>query len=165
MSALAKRWWRPELMLVVGIPLLTIAGGAWTLHAVQGDLSADGEHASVRRTAQVQTAELAPDLEAAREGLSAQMLVDRARGEVRVSLPRGAAPRKSLQLDLLHNLSAERDLHVRLRPVAGAWVGKLDPDAGSRWRVVLSEGQRWRLVGTLPRGGAALSLQPALAPP
>jgi hypothetical protein len=31
--------------------------------------------------------------------------------------------------------------------------------------VLADHGQGWRLVGTLPRGGVTLALQPALAPP
>ena len=161
-----RPWWRPELWLVVGIPLLTILGGLWTLYAASGDLSDDGAHAEVRRTAQVQTADLAPDLAAARAGLSAQLQVDRARGEVRVQLPRGIGARDALDLQFLHGLQAGRDLRARLQPHEGAWTAKLAPDAGTRWRVVLADGDRqWRLVGTLPRGAASLALQPALPPP
>lgn len=163
MSA-TRAWWRPELWLVLGIPLLTIAGGLWTLYVASGgDLSDEGAHADVRRTAQVQTADLTPDLAAARAGLSAQLQVDRARGEVRVQLPREADARDAPELQFLHSLQSGRDLRARLQPRDGAWFAKLAPDAGSRWRVVLADGdRRWRLVGTLPRGGAALALQPAV---
>ena len=165
MNAAAKRWWRPELALVLGIPLATVLGGVFTLMLANGDLSADGEHEGVRRTAQMQTADFAPDLAAARAGFSASLRVDRARGEVRVQLPGAAAADADIELQFLHSLQAGRDLRVRLQPRDGAWVGKLAPDAGSRWRVVLADGARsWRLVGTLPRGGATLALQPALPP-
>ena len=162
----ARSWWRPELAVLVGLPLLTIAAGLWTLGVARGDLSADGGHAGVRRTAQVQTADLVPDLAAARAGLSASLRVDRARGEVSVQLPAAAAARGGLDLDFVHSLQAGRDVHARLQPRDGAWVAKLAPDAGSRWRVVLADGEQgWRLVGTLPRGGSELALQPAVSPP
>jgi uncharacterized protein len=160
------RWWSPELALVLGIPLLTIAGGIWTLLLAGGELSSDGDQAGVRRTAQVQTAELAPDLAAARAGLSAQLRVDREHGEVHVWLPRNVTARAAIELDFLHGLDAGRDLQARLQPRDGAWVARLAPEADSRWRVVLADrGRGWRLVGTLPRGEVTLSLQPALAPP
>ena len=161
----APRWWVPELMLVLGIPLAAILGGVLTLIVASGDLSVNGEQEGVRRTAQVQTADFAPDLAAARAGLRAQVSVDRSRGEVRVRLPEGFAAREGLELDFVHSLQRGRDLHARLQAREGAWVASLAPDAGSRWRVVLADGGRqWRLVGTLPRGAATLSLQPALPP-
>jgi hypothetical protein len=161
-----RDWWRPELALVLGIPLATVAGGVVTLMLARGDLSDDGAQAGVRRTAQVQTAELAPDLAAARAGLAAELQVDRARGEVRVRLPRSVAARADLELDFVHALHAGDDLHARLQPRDGTWVARLAPDAGSRWRVVLADREAgWRLVGTLPRDAAVLSLQPALATP
>jgi hypothetical protein len=155
----ARRWWKPELALVLGIPLATIVGGVATLLLVRGDLSANGEQEGVRRTAQVQTADLGPDLAAADAGLRASMQVDRDRGEVRVQLPATVAARDGLELDFVHSLQSGRDLHARLQRRDGDWVAALAPDADSRWRVVLADrGRQWRLVGTLPRGGATLSL-------
>jgi len=163
MSA-APRWWVPELCLILGIPLATVLGGLLTLFVARQDLSDEGARADVKRTGQVQTADLSPDLAAARAGMSARLQVDRARGEVRVSLPPGVLAPAGIELDFVHSLHAGNDLHARLQPRDGAWVGRLAPDAGSRWRVVLGDSQRrWRLVGTLPRGSASLSLQPALA--
>jgi hypothetical protein len=158
------RVWSPELALVLGIPLLTVLGGLATLYLAGGDLSADGEHEGARRTAQVQTADLDPDLAAARAGLSASLRVNRTSGQVRVSLPRAVATDEIIEVEFVHSLHADRDLHARLQSRGGAWVAALAPDAGSRWRVVLSDRARsWRLVGTLPRGDATMSLRPALA--
>ena len=166
MNAPARDWWRPELWLVIGIPLLTVLGGIWTLLAASGELSDDGDHADAKRTAQVQTADIEPDLAAARLGLKGDLQVDRARGEVRVQLPRLVDARDDLELRFVHGLQAGRDLQVRLQPQGEAWVAQAAPSADSRWRVVLADGDRqWRLVGTLPRGAATLALQPALPPP
>jgi len=158
------KWWAPELALVIGIPAATVCGGIVTLVLATVDLSADGEHENVQRTAQVQTADLAPDMAAAQAGLSAHLHVDRSRGEVRVSLPASTGANDELELDFVHSLQSGRDLHARLQRRDGAWVAAIAPDAGSRWRVVLADRERhWRLVGTLPRGAATLSMQPALA--
>ena len=162
----ATRRWSPELLLVLAIPLAALAGGVATLHIADGDLSADGVAEGARRTAQVQQAELDPDLAAARARLSAQLRVDRARGEIRVLLPGARFAKEGLQLELLHSLHARRDLRARLQARDGGWVAALAPDAGSRWRVVLSDPRRrWRLVGTLDRGMQRLDLHPALAAP
>jgi len=161
----APRWWVPELVVMIGIPAASVLGGIVTLMLATGDLSADGEHEGVRRTDQVQTADFEPDFAAARAGLHADLRVDRGRGEVSVRLPASVAAREDLELVFVHSLQSGRDLRARLQPRDGAWVAALAPDAGSRWRVVLADRDRnWRLVGTLPRGGATLSLQPALPP-
>ena len=166
MSTPARGRWSPELALVLAIPLAALLGGVATLRLADGDLSADGEAEGVRRTAQVQHAELDPDLAAARARLSASLRVDAAHGEVRVQLPADGAAGAGLHIDFLHPLAAGRDLHAPLQARDGAWVARLAPDAGSRWRVVLSDARRrWRLVGTLERGEASLTLRPALAPP
>ena len=161
-----RRWWQPELLLVLAIPLAALAGGVATLRMAAGDLSADGVAEGARRTAQVQEAELDPDLAAARAQLSAQLRVDRARGEVRIAMAHAGSAKAGLQLELLHSLHARRDLRARLQARDGAWVAALAPDAGSRWRVVLSDPRRtWRVVGTLERGADRLALRPALATP
>ena len=162
----ARQWWRPELALVLGLPLATIIGGVITLRMVRGDLSAEGAHAQVRRTAQVQTTDLAPDLAAARAGLGARLQVDRLRGEVRVAELPTAAQARELELHFVHPMHAGRDLKARLQAREGAWAAPLSPDPNSRWGVVLVEPARgWRLVGTLPRGGNMLDLQPAVPAP
>lgn len=166
MSTRLSRWWQPELALVLALPLAALAGGVLTLRASAVDLSVDGVDAGVRRTAQVQTAQLDPDLAAARRGLLARLEVDRVRGLVRVRVPAPGAATQGLRLDFLHPLHAHRDLHVRLRADGAAFVAPLAPARDSHWRVVLSDPARsWRLVGTLPRGSEALALQPALPLP
>ncbi|MEO8160065.1 MAG: FixH family protein [Arenimonas sp.] len=160
------RWWRPELWLVLAIPAAALAGGIMTLRAVNLDLSADGATEGVRRMAQVQTAELDPDLAAARAHYTASLQIDRVRGEVRVQLAGGAAASPGLQLYFVHSLRADRDLQVPLQRRGGEWVAALAPGADARWRVALADSsRRWRLVGTLPRGGANIQLQPALSLP
>ena len=164
MSVHARRW-SPELLLVLAIPLAALAGGVATLRLANVDLSADGEAEGARRTAQVQEAELGPDLAAARAGLSARLRVDRARGELRVQLPDAFAT-QGLDLELRHSLQADRDLHARLQARGGAWVAVLAPSAAERWRLVLHDPRRrWRLVGTLERGMDRVDLRPALAAP
>jgi hypothetical protein len=166
---------QPELWLVLGIPLAALAGGVATLRAVAGDLSSDGAAEGVRRTAQVQDADLAPDLAAARRGLVAGLRIDRARGEVEVTLPPRARDALPATLAFVHHLRAGEDRRVALQPRgAGRWSAPGAPDAAVGWRVVLEGGttfapggtpQRWRLVGALPRGAEAAALQPAIAAP
>jgi hypothetical protein len=120
----------------------------------------------VRRTAQVQVAELDADLAAARRRLRAELVVERAAGAVRVHLADARAARAGLRIDFLHALHADRDQYAALRAEGGDWIAASAPAAGERWRVVLTDPERhWRLVGTLERGASRVSLRPALASP
>jgi hypothetical protein len=165
------KWWVPELAVVIGVPAATVLGGILTLALASGDLSDDGAHTDARGNSQMQTADVAPDLAAARAGLSAQLQLERASGEVRVQLPDSVPSQEEISLSFVHSLRQVDDVRARLQARDGAWIAKLAPDADARWRVVLvgsdqhQPDKRWRLVGTLPRGGASLSLQPAVAPP
>jgi hypothetical protein len=162
----AARWWHPELFLVLALPVATLLGGFATLRLAQGDLSADGAAEGVRRTAQVQVAELDADLAAARRRLRAELVVERAAGGVRVRVDDAQATRAGLRLEFLHPLHARRDQVANLQSRGGDWFAAMAPDTGSRWRVVLSDpARRWRLVGTLERGASRVSLRPALAAP
>jgi hypothetical protein len=166
MKATARRWLQPELWVVVGLPLAALLGGAATLWLVAGDLSADGEAEGARRTAQVQTAELGPDLAAAQRGLRGELQLDQGGARVRVNLHGDVGDGDSLQLRLVHPLHAASDLELRLRPLDGGWSAALPPGAEQRWRLVLTDPARqWRLVGQLPAGARAAQLRPALAAP
>lgn len=159
----AARWWHPELALVLAIPAAALLGGIATLRMAQGDLSAEE---GVRRTAQVQVAELDPDLAAARLHLGAGLVLDRDSGQVRVRLDNAQSAPEGLRLEFVHALHARRDLHAQLHARDDAWLAASAPDPGSRWRVVLSDNAgSWRLVGTLERGATRLRLRPALAAP
>jgi hypothetical protein len=166
MNAPRRRWLQPELWLVVGLPLATLLGGAATLRLATGDLSVDGEAEGVRRTAQVQTAELGPDLAAARRGLQGELRVDRERARISVDLRGDVGADDTLQLSLLHPLHAGHDMELQLQRRNGDWSAALPAGANQRWRLVLRDpAQQWRLVGRLPAGASAARLRPALSAP
>ena len=60
----------PMLFLVIALPAAAVAAGIATLVLAMGG-AGDAGDARVRRVAQTQTADLAPDLAAARRGLRA----------------------------------------------------------------------------------------------
>lgn len=166
------RWLQPELGLVLLIPLATVIGGLWTLGLANIDDSADGLAEGARHTAQVQTADIAPDQEAARMGLRATLRIDPACGcaRLRLSDPR-AAGNGNLQLALVHRLYAARDLTLPLARDGTDWVSPRLPEGDTAWRLVLTNDARsngarnWRLVGRLAPRARAATLQPALAAP
>jgi hypothetical protein len=160
-----RTWAHPELWLVLAIPVATVAAGIGTLRLADVDMSTDASGGTVRRTAQVQVAELAPDREAARRGLSARVLVDRVGGVVLVELSEGAAGDGPLQLFAQHALHADRDLALPLRGAGRRWRAHAIPGADANWRLVLGDADgAWRLVGRLPRGADTAALRPALQP-
>lgn len=164
------RWLQPELGLVLLIPLATVIGGLWTLRLANIDDSADGLAEGARHTAQVQTADIAPDQAAARMGLRATLHVDPACGcaHLRLSDP-SAAGAGELQLALVHRLYAARDAQLPLARDGVDWISPRLPAGGTGWRLVLTSSvngaRRWRLVGRLADNAHDATLQPALAAP
>ena len=160
-----RSWVHPELWLVLAIPVATVLAGIGTLRLADVDTSTDASGGKVRRTAQVQVAELAPDREAARRGLSARVRVDRVAGIVLVELPGGHGLDGPLQLTAQHALRADRDLVLPLRRDGLRWRADGIPGADASWRLVLGDADgAWRVIGRLPRGANAAALRPALQP-
>ena len=164
------RWLQPELGLVLLIPLATVVGGLWTLRLANIDDSADGLAEGARHTAQVQTADIAPDQAASRLRLGATLRVDPACGcaRLRLSDP-SAAGEGGLQLALVHRLYAARDVSLLLSRDGSDWRSARLPAGATDWRLVLTNGgyangtRGWRLVGSLPANAREATLQPALA--
>lgn len=166
------RWLQPELGLVLLIPLATVIGGLWTLRLANIDDSADGLAEGARHTAQLQTADIAPDQVAARMGLRATLRIDPACGcaRLRLSDPR-AAGHGGVQLALVHRLYAARDLLLPLGRDGVDWVSPRLPADSTAWRLVLTNdarsngAHRWRLVGRLAANARDATLVPALTMP
>lgn len=162
----ARPWFRePMLALVIGIPLASVVAGVATLVIAAGG-PGDAMDADVRRVAQVQTADLAPDRAGARLGLEANAAIDGA-GAIEVRFQTVAEPvAESLVLALRHGADAERDLVATLTRVdGGRYLGRLPgPRAAGAYNAVLEPADRsWRLVGRLADAGNRIELRPALA--
>lgn len=161
--AAPHRWYQEPLMwLVVAIPALTVPAGlaTWYLAATTGH--ADPVADPVRRVAQVQTADLAADAEAARRGLAATLHVA-ADGLVAVELGTAVAPGDVLLLSLRHPTEAGRDHTAVLAGDGRHYRARLAVDPAVRWDVVLAEGSgRWRLVGRGSADAGTIALVPAL---
>jgi hypothetical protein len=159
----ARPWYRePMLALVWGLPLAAvIASFATLVLAVQ---SADEGDARVRRVAQTQTADLAPDRAAARLGLSAVATLD-TDGVVRVALDAAPPTPDTLRLALRHGTDPRRDGEVTLSRIEGAEYAGLLPGplaAGAYNAELEAADGAWRLVGRLGDGAARIALRPAV---
>jgi hypothetical protein len=156
-------WRQPIVWLMSAIPLATVVAGFATLHAARAD-GMDAEPEAVRRTAQAQEADLAPDLRAARLGLRATLRVD-AGGRPVVAFARDAA----LTLRLVHPTRTDGDLEWKSlplrRPREVEFSGPPVPThARGRW-VLEDTRHAWRLVGRWPQDGGAARLEPAVEAP
>jgi hypothetical protein len=158
----ARPWYRePMLALVIGLPAAAVVAGIATLVLAAGG---DAGDARVRRVAQTQTADLAPDHAAARLALNAEVVLD---GNSAVTLRFGpSAPEETvLRLELRHGTVAGRDRGARLvRTGVGVYVGRLElARAPGAYNVELApETGDWRLVGRLDAHAARARLEPAL---
>jgi hypothetical protein len=159
----ASPWYRePMLALVWGLPLAAVVAGIATL-VIAARTSDEGDR-RVRRVAQTQTADLAPDRAAARLGLSATVSFD-AEGVVHVTLDVAQAGDATLELSLRHGTDPRRDREVTLARVEGAAYAGLLPcplEAGAYNAELTPADAGWRLVGRLEDGAVRVALSPAV---
>lgn len=155
-------WREPMLWLVVGLPAVVVVAGFITLWLSISSGGNDAVADKVRRTAQVQTTELAPDEAAAARGLSAVLSLQ-PRQAVLVPVTGDFDRAAELRLRLSHPARADRDLQLVLQPTDTGWAADAEIPAGNDWSATVQDaGGRWRIVGRLQAGQRAVRLAPAL---
>ena len=153
-------WREPLVWLVFGIPAVAVVALLWMLVIAAGPGSTDSVDPSVKRTAQVQVADLGPDETAARLRLAALLRIDGKELEV-LPLHAGFEASQPLKLALRHPARADLDHEVLMQPTASGWRAPLELDLGHDWNLQLApQDGRWRLQGRLPRGQLSARLQP-----
>lgn len=157
-------WRQPVVWLVVALVAAAVVGGLVMVRVAGSDGPMDAVPDDVRRTGQVQQAELGPDARAAALTLSAVLRVDAKRDMVEVIPVTGSFDRDAtLTLSLHHPLRAAQDRSVQLVPGEHGWQAETLPDAGHDWNLQLTPADgAWRLRGRLPRGQQAAHLAPAV---
>ena len=151
-------WREPMVWLLLAIPASTVVAGFGTLRIAGGGLDAAPE--PVRRTAQAQVADLAPDVRAARSRLRAVVELG-AHGRVVVAAP-VASDAHALTLRFVHATRADRDRAWTRAQAGAAWHGPAAPDdRHGRW-ILEDPVDGWRLVGTTVEEGE-VHLEPAVA--
>lgn len=157
-------WREPMVWLVAGLPLTSVIAGI-ALLVIATRSGSDSVADPVRRTAQIQTADLGPDALAQQLKLSAIVRIDDTgvqllpvSGDFRRNLP--------LHLRLGHPARADQDLELVLQPDENGWSTAAAIDGRHDWNVqLLAEDGRWRLQGRIQRGLRAAHLKPALSEP
>lgn len=160
-------WREPMVWLVALIPLAAIAGTVWMMRMAGNAPGTDDAVADpVRRTAQVQVADLGPDARAhalrlaavVRRGVAGQD------GYVEVLPTEGDFDRAHpLRLALRHPARAEADRELTLQPTATGWRAEAAIDGRHDWNVQLTDAHgRWRLQARWPARQQAAYLKPAV---
>lgn len=161
-------WREPMVWLVALIPLAAIVGTLWMVFAAGTAPGTDDAVADpVRRTAQVQVADLGPDARADALHLSAVIRRSAARGQrqwievLPVDGDFGAAP--VLSLALRHPSRADGDRVLLLRRTGTGWRARAEFDVEHDWILQLMPADgAWRLQGRWPARQQATYLRPAL---
>lgn len=156
-------WREPMVWLVALIPLAAIIGTLWMVFAANDAPGTDDAIADpVRRTAQVQVADLSPDARAAALQLSA--IVRTGKGVIEVIPVDGAFVRtQALTLALRHPARAKDDRVLTLAPADNGWRTEAAIDHGHDWNVQLMPADKaWRLQGRWPARQQAAYLKPAM---
>ena len=156
-------WRQPMVWLLVAIPLLAVAATVALVVVAGGPGATDDIAEPVKRTAQVQVADLGPDAHARTLGLSALVRSDK--GVVEVLPVAGDFDRHApLTLALRHPTLAAKDRLLVLSPSATGWRARAQVDLGHDWNVQVAGANRgtWRLQGRWPATQAAVYVAPAV---
>lgn len=156
-------WREPMVWLIAAIPAAAvIATVALLVTASRSSGTDDAVADQVRRTAQVQVADLGPDARAKQLRLSA--IVRAGQGTIEVlpvdgDFDRGA----SLILALHHPVRADLDRMLVLTPTPTGWRAEADLETTHDWNAQLGpRDATWRLQGRWTAGQQAAYLHPAL---
>lgn len=157
-------WRNPMVWLVAGIPAASIVAGVGLVIVAMRQPN-DAIPDRVRRTAQIQVADLGADDRARRSGLRALL---RAEDGIVEALPvaGGFDRARPLNVRLRHPAREAEDRVIALAPGEFGWRAQADVDLSHDWNVELAPADgSWRLQGRLPKGQHAVALQPSLQGP
>lgn len=160
-----RPWYRePMVWLMMALPAAAVVAGLSTLAIAVRSSGDDAVPESVRRTAQVQEADLAADRQAANRQLRAQLQVTRDTGAVQVSITGDAIADDRVELHFVHATDGARDAVAILVRSGTVWLGRVEAPLDRPWALTLSASDGgWRLQGRLPSGQDRALLEPALA--
>lgn len=160
-----RPWYRePMVWLMLALPAAAVIAGLTTVAIAVRASGDDAVPESVRRTAQMQVADLAADRQAAQRMLRALMQVTRSTGAVRVSVRGDTANDERLELRFIHATDGTQDARATLVRSGDVWLGRIDAPLDRSWALILAAADgAWRLQGSLPIEQDSVALEPALA--
>ncbi len=154
----------PMVWLVIGLPAAVVVAGILTLVIAIRSGGADTVHEPGSRVGKAQTVDLAPDREAARRGLSAELRLAGDTEAVELQTLAGSFDAPSLRLVLSHPSEAREDVTLDLVKIADdRYAGRLALPRDHAWNLHLAPADaRWRLQGRLERDARSAPLSPAV---
>lgn len=163
--ASTRPWYRePMVWLMLALPAAAVVAGLSTVVIAVRASGDDAIPESIRRTAQMQEADLAADRQAQQRHLRASVQLTRSTGAVQVNLTGDAVREDRLELRLIHATDGAHDAVAVLVRSGDAWLGRVDAPLNHTWALVLAaENDAWRLQGRLPVDQDRVLLEPALA--
>lgn len=152
----------PMVWLVMLLPAAVVIAGFVTLGIAIASGGNDAVPEVVRRTAQIQTAELGPEDRARQRGLRAVLQVQA--DAVRLVPVQGDFDRNGpLRITFAHPVRADLDASVELLPDATGWQARFALDPTHDWQLRLApQDAAWRIHGRLPAGQQAAHLASSL---
>ena len=122
----------PLVWLVFGIPAIAVVALVWMVFIAAGPGSTDSVDTAVKRTAQIQVADLGPDETASRMRLAALLRIDGKDLEV-LALHAGFDTAAPLKLALRHPTRADLDHELLMQPTPSGWRPPRELDVGQGW--------------------------------
>lgn len=164
MTKQRKAWQEPMVWLMVGIPLLTVIAGFYTLYLAINAGPLDTSRTSVQRIAQAQTLDNSADNFSIENNYHAFLMVDKSRPVWSVSLKTVPSHLRDSDINIVfvHPQLAEQDVTVRI-PGKQDSISMPAAITFKPQQIVVSDVQgTWRLVG-VDDGGGQIALTPVLS--
>lgn len=160
-----RPWYRePMVWLMMALPAAAVVAGLSTVAIAVRASGDDVIPESVRRTAQMQEADLAADRHALLRHLRASVLLTRSTGAVQIMVTGDAVREDRLELHLIHATDGAHDAVAVVVRSGDVWLGRVDAPLDHAWALSLvAENDAWRLQGRLPVDQDRVLLEPALA--
>ena len=164
MTEQRKAWQEPMVLLMAGIPALTVVAGIATYFIARQSGPMDMDPASVQRISQAQTLESTEDRTATDRNYRAFLIIDKQSKPWSISLktvPMSLAE-KDMHLVFVHPNRAERDIDVLLLANAKSTTMSKPLDFKAQQIMLRDAEKTWRLVGSY-NDQSNITLTPALS--
>ena len=158
-------WYRePMVWLLIALPAVVIAGTVFAIVLATRAGGGDAFPSAVRRTAQIQADDLAPDRKAIALDLHGSLSIDPSTGAVWLALENLPASTLKLHLDLIHPARAAEDMSTDLVRAGENFAGRIENATGKVWSVLVSDAEStWSVTGRFDPATNSATLAPALS--
>lgn len=159
-----RPWYRePMVWMMIALPAAAVIAGLSTVAIAVRASGDDAVPESVRRTAQVQVADLAAHQQAAQRQLRARLQVNQDTGALQLTMSGDAITDGRILLRFVHPIDGKHDQESPLVRSGEVWLGRTEVSLNQPWALtLLAVDDSWRLQGRLPRGQDLVELEPAL---